>query len=244
MTFQVNKTMGCTLTMPVALEVTSRYYPWEPGQVVVGLSRNEAADKICMVTDKTPEWAVGRLWDTLCIATQWTAMTEDIINRLSVSCLSEDSTCQIESNVLNISDTFPWRMRDYQLPNSKVGCIYMIVSTTVPNFVDVGQTGKGVQARVAQHQRLQGNQFTNYHAYAPFAIAAFMTNLDGLDQSARESLERKWQHLNKSSMRRGRVDIQTCMDNGDIVVCDHNDKISDPSKHVRLIKLLKRKSEN
>lgn len=234
--------MGSTILMNVALEVTKNYYPWESGQVVVGLSRNEYAHKLWIVTDKGNDWAIERLWATLCISSQWTALTDDIVNRLSVSGLENNNTRREERNILNVTDTFPWRPKDYQLPTSRVSCVYMIVSTSVPNFIDVGQTSRGIRERVEEHQRMRGNQFTNYHAYLPFAVAAFITKIDGLDQSARQSLERHWQMLNKQSMSSGNGDIQTCMDNGDVVVTEHNEKVKDPSKHIQLIKLLQRKA--
>lgn len=46
MCHQVNKQMGCTILMDVALEITVAHSPWESGQVVVALSRTKFCNQI------------------------------------------------------------------------------------------------------------------------------------------------------------------------------------------------------
>jgi hypothetical protein len=237
--------MGSTIRMNVAIECTSKNHPWEPGQVVVGLSRTESCDKIYIVYDDTKLDAIKRLWTTLCITTQWTAMSDDIIDNLSVTApCNGGHERATDKNILDIGKSFPWRICDYPLPTSG-GVVYMIVSTKNPEYTVVGQSQFGLSRRLGEHQSKlnRGNSYTNFEAYRPYTPAAYICRLQDMDQSGRERLEKKWQGLNEQSRAEGRGDLLTCMRNGEKVVEDFNTEyVSDPSKQIILVRLLQPKA--
>jgi predicted GIY-YIG superfamily endonuclease len=237
--------MGSTITMNIAIECTQKNHPWDPAQIVVGFSRSERCDKIYIVTDDGADGAVQRIWETLCVRTQWTAMSQDIINKLAITApCNGGREVEENKNILDVNDTFPWRICDFQLPTSySGGCIYLLTSVNNTEFIDVGQTKRSIAERLDEHQRGQGNRYTNYHAYRPFAVAAFICNLGkDMDRSGRQKLESRWQGLNELSKKSGKGNLMNCMNNGVDVVKEYNEGISDVSKHIRLVKVFRPKA--
>ena len=136
--------------MDIALEVTSKYKPWESGQVVVGLSRTKSCKQITIVTDMSKRQVVTALWGCLCKITQWTAMVEEVVGKLSVSATS--STIGIEEQMcMNMIDKFPLRVCDYSLPISNTGYVYMMVSLVCHEEIYIGQTGRNLPVRLSEH---------------------------------------------------------------------------------------------
>lgn len=189
-------------------------------QVVVELSRNVHHRYITFVGEKRQ--AAERLWTTLCQTTQWTALTESIVDNLAIT-LQGDKPPEAMS-VIDMADTFPWRVCDQFVPCSNSGFVYLLVSTPAPERVYVGTT-KNLAVRLTQHNRGFGSEGTGANPeFLPWAVLSYMTNMASLSRSERMGLERAWQLLNTKSVQEGQQGIEQYIENGRRVVNDHNEQ--------------------
>lgn len=189
-------------------------------QVVVELSRNVHHKHITIVGEKRQ--AAERLWSTLCQATQWTALTESIVNNLAVT--SQGSKPPEAMGVIDIADTFPWRICDQFVPCSNSGFVYLLVSTPSPERVYVGTT-ENLAVRINQHNRGFGSEGTGANPeFLPWAILSYMTNMASLSRSERMALETSWQVLNARSVQRGSREIEQYIENGRRVMNEYNEQ--------------------
>ena len=154
---------------------------------------------------------MDKLYDTLCKVTQWTALTESILNSISVRVGDTHSGSLFK--FLNIPTTFPYCVCGFTLPNSNSGYVYMLISTKCPEQTYVGTT-INVAVRLNQHKSGFGSEGTAWWDYLPWAMAVFMTNMGHMSKGAWMSLENLWQGRNKRSVLRGDGSIDAFLNNG------------------------------
>ena len=182
------------------------------------LSRNIHHRHITFVGEKRP--AAERLWNTLCQTTQWTALTESIVDSLAITLKGNEHPEAI--GVIDIADTFPWRVCDQFIPCSNSGFVYLLVSTPAPERVYVGTT-KNLAFRLTQHNRGRGSIGTGANPeFLPWAVLSYMTNMASLSNAERMGLEGKWQVMNTRSVVSGMACIEQYIENGRRVVNEHN----------------------
>ncbi|KAL7525694.1 hypothetical protein ACHAXR_005169 [Thalassiosira sp. AJA248-18] len=127
-------------------------------------------------------------------------------------------------SVIDMADTFPWRVCDQFVPCSNSGFVYLLVSTPAPERVYVGTT-KNLAVRLTQHNRGFGSEGTGANPeFLPWAVLSYMTNMASLSRSERMGLERAWQLLNTKSVQEGQQGIEQYIENGRRVVNDHNEQ--------------------
>ena len=190
--------------------------------MVVALSRNEHSRFITIVTDDK-EKAMKSLYDTLCIRTQWTALKEAIVERLSVSGNEENRVCGGRRTCsINLPELYPYRVCDITLPTSNSGYVYLLVSTICPEQVYVGQT-INIAVRLQQHNSGYGASGTACPDYLPWYVAAYMTNMGHMSLGERMAIETKWQVMNRLSIRQGRTDFWDLIENGKRITDEYND---------------------
>eukprot|EP00956_Cyclotella_meneghiniana_P042937 scaffold249353_cov82-Cyclotella_meneghiniana.AAC.22 len=112
----VNKTMGCTIRTPVAIEVTKKYSPFDSGQVVVCLSRTKTCSQIYIISDDGIEGAAIRLYETLIRRNQWTGCIEERIANLSVSHDNHNSRNNNHTRSLHLVRDFPFKLNHQHIP--------------------------------------------------------------------------------------------------------------------------------
>jgi len=246
-------------------QITEEYYPWERGQVsqdvviaflvptspfpnsvstavtfqvVVELSRNVHHSYITFVGERRQ--AAERLWTTLCQTTQWTSLTESIVDNLAIT-LHGNKPPQAMS-VIDIADSFPWRICDQFIPCSNSGFVYLLVSTPAPERVYVGTT-KNLAVRLTQHNRGFGSEGTGANPeFLPWAVLSYMTNMASLSRSERMGLERRWQLLNARSVESGMGCIEQYIENGRRVVKEHNgENLGDLCRRINYVILAQRR---
>ena len=188
-----------------------------PAKVVVELSRNQTQKKIVFVGEK--KQAAQRLWDTLCKADQWTMLTESIVENLSVT--ANDSIARVSRSVVDVADTFPWRISDQWIPTANSGVVYLLISTPQPEQMYVGTT-ENLAVRMKEHNRGYGAEGTACPDYLPWAVAAYMTNMAHLTRSERYSIEAQWQELNQRSLIQRRGNLEQMIENGRTILNEHN----------------------
>lgn len=224
--------MGCTILMNVALEVTVDHSPWESGQVVVGLSRTKSCDQITIVSDHKSKYdTVKAMWDCLCSITQWTAMIESLVEKLSVTESSiGGGNCQ--SICMNMVENFPLRVCDYRLPLSNTGYVYMLLSSVCHTEVYIGQTGRNIQTRLAEHNSGRGSKQTNVKPYMPWGVAAYIDKMSHMNEAERLIIEGDWKAANNRSRQNGYCDIRTILTNGEAIVRQYNSKQGNPENAI------------
>lgn len=217
--------------------------PWEKGQVVVGFSRTRTVRKMAVVSNMRSDEIARALWIVMSRVNQWTAMLENIIRQLSISPF--DKTDPGRRSVVNVVEEFPWQLKHYNLPLSKVGYVYLLVSVKRQDKFYVGQTKNNIPSRLKKHNSGHGAKETSVSAYMPWAPVAFIagTNnereLEGL-----QSLEKEWQLHNHNTRNRGITELSEFIDNGKRVVDQYNQYISDPERKIYLQVLLTSKSNS
>lgn len=232
MCHQVNKQMGCTILMDVALEITVAHSPWESGQVVVALSRTKFCNQITIVSDYTTKRdTVLAMWKCLCKVTQWTAMIENLIDKLSVTARGTGGD-NSQSMCINMVEHFPMRVCDYSLPLSNTGYVYMLLSSVCHTEVYIGQTGRNIAVRLAEHNSGKGAVQTAVRAFMPWGVAAYIDKLSHMSESERLSLEHEWKMENHQLRHNGFCDVQGILDNGATIVRKHNALQTEPEKMI------------
>lgn len=203
--------------VPPQKQMTNECMPWEKGQVVVMLSRTRLASDIYIVGDK--QFAINKLWEIICRKTQWSSVMETILRNLSTNADGvEDPRAQ--PDFIPVPEVFPFRMCDVQLPHSNCGYVYLLISVSHPAFTYVGQTDS-INRRLVEHNSGHGSEATAPTMYLPYHIAAYMIT-PNLSQSARMSLEARWQRLNDLAHRQGNTSVSNLVDNGRVIMEQHN----------------------
>ncbi len=185
------------------------------------LSRNQLCKHIFIVGKK--KFAIERLYKTLCIHTQWTALTENIVDNLSISI---NNSRGHRAPVLDQASDHPLRVRDMDIPQTNSGFVYMLISTMDPSRVYVGQT-KNLAIRLNQHNSGSGSEGTDFYRYMPWSVGAYMTGMGHLSKKQRMSLEFQWKDKNQASVRNGNHSIEQYIENGRRVVQEYNGTISE-----------------
>ena len=198
---------------------------------MVGLSRTTLCEQITIVTDKGPEWAIKKLYEALCKTTQWTAMVDSIVEKMSVSS-KKHSEAQVTQNVLDLTEHYPLRICDYPPPASNTGFVYLLISLPCPDKMYVGQTGRSLRTRLKEHNKGKGSMSTAIEPFMPWGVGGFICNLGDMDKSERMVLETKWKAYNANCHN---INIQQVLENGKRVAREHNDEQVDESKYVNFV---------
>jgi len=146
-------------------------------------------------------------------------LTESIVENLSVT--ANDSIARVSRSVVNVADTFPWRISDQWIPTANSGFVYLLISTLQPEQMYVGTT-ENLAVRMTQHNRGYGAEGTACPDYLPWAVAAYMTNMAHLTRSERYSIEAQWQELNQRSLIQRRGNLEQMIENGRTILNEHN----------------------
>ncbi len=187
--------------------------------MVVELSRNETCEHILIVGEM--HFAIERMYETLCIATQWTALMETLVENLSVT---GDGTRGATRGLVDVANFFPWRIKDISLPMSNSGFVYLLISTRCPEQTYVGTT-QNISVRLNEHNSGFGAEGTSCADYIPWFPAAYITNMAHLTKSERMGLESQWQSYNRHSVARGNGHIEVLIENGNRVAKRYNDTL-------------------
>lgn len=188
-------------------------------QVVVELSRNQTCDHIVIVGQR--EFAIKRLYDTLCRQSQWTALTESIVDNLS---LSVNGNRGDSAHFLDMASENPLRVKDLNVPNSNSGFVYLLISTMDTSRVYVGQTAN-LAVRLNQHNSGSGAEGTAFIRYLPWCVGAYLSGMGHLTRSDRMALEYRWKKRNQTSVRNGYGTIEQFIDNGHVVMDEYNEAV-------------------
>ena len=101
-------------------------------------------------------------------------LTESIVENLSVT--ANESIARVSRSVVDMADTFPWRISDQWIPTANSGFVYLLISMPQPEQMYVG-TRENLAVRMTQHNRGYDAEGTACPDYLPWAVAAYMSNM-------------------------------------------------------------------
>eukprot|EP00956_Cyclotella_meneghiniana_P004606 scaffold5671_cov36-Cyclotella_meneghiniana.AAC.7 len=101
-------------------------------------------------------------------------MMENIINQLSISPFDENSPGNRQ--IVNTVEEFPWDLSHYQLPTSKVGYVYLLVSVKRQDKFYVGKTQENIPTRLKRHNSGTGAKETSHPDFMPWAGLRWLTS--------------------------------------------------------------------
>ena len=119
------------------------------------LSRSIRWEDITIVGPR--EFAIQKLYDTLCRINQFTRMTETIVHKLSLTSTGKPT----DDKLIDYADVWPYCISDITLLTTPSGFIYSLVSVPCPEKRYVGYT-HNIGERVEQHKRGGGSFGTNH----------------------------------------------------------------------------------
>ena len=91
-------------------------------------------------------------------------LTESIVENLSVT--AYDSIARVSRSVIDVADTFPWRISDQWISTANSGFVYLLISTPQPEQMYVGTT-ENLAVSMTQHNRWYGAEVTACPDYFP-----------------------------------------------------------------------------
>lgn len=204
--------MGDTLSK-VALELNEGDL-WDKAQVVVALSCTKLGKHTILVGRK--EATVRNLISLIKSKNQWTDYMEDVLNVVTVGC----SELQTVTSLLNVSQSFPFRICDIELPMCKTGFVYMLLSCRRRSYSYIGQTMCLVR-KINQHNSGYGASGTTPFHLCPFGVIAYICGFDR-NWSLMLYVERKWKIQRDELIGEGSVCPKQWALSGSAVVADIN----------------------
>lgn len=184
------------------------------------LSRSTRCQDITIVGPR--DFAIQKLYDTLCKINQYTRMTETIVHKLSLTPTGAPS----DDKLIDYADVWPFRISDIILPTTPSGFIYSLVSVPCPDKRYVGYT-RNLGRRVDEHNEGRGSFGTSHDSFIPWTLCSYICGLGHLSDSELMSMEWKWQHKNARSLQIHHTGIEHVIENGNSVCQEHNGRVGD-----------------
>ena len=184
-TCTIHSSMGDTLHK-VAMEFSSteeKFKLWEKAQVVVGISRTKRGKDTILVGDK--ESILDALELIILQRSQWSDYEEAVLRIITIN--NEDNDGPI---VFCPPTTFPFRVRDLELPNCMTGFVYFLISVNDHDRIYIGET-EDLGRRLKQHNSGNGTAFTKIGR--PYAVFAYVCGFNA-NQDVRKYFEDEWKN--------------------------------------------------
>lgn len=218
-TSTVHASMGDTLHK-VATEVSledSHYMLWDKAQVIVLLSRTRRGKDLIFVGNKRS--TIKALANLIKGTSQWADYMEQVLHIIS----ENGDTEQAKISYFSFT-SYPFRMRDVNLPICNTGYVYLLVSTKDHNQTYIGQT-KHIQTRLKQHNSGYGSTYTAALKYRPWFLISFIC---GFDNNLNQMLyvESRWKKVRSQSIQLGQRDPK-------VIAMRSQQIIDDISKHLK-----------
>ncbi|XP_039271516.2 uncharacterized protein LOC120345964 [Styela clava] len=162
----IHRVMGETCRL-VATEINNqeqdkRYLRlWEKSQLLVLVSRVMSLSCLFFVGDRSV--TLGTIAELLRTNDLWTSQ---ISARLSAN---------INQQPRRLSNCdYPYSFSAREIPVFECGVVYLLVSLPFPNVSYLGQTGRNIKRRIAEHNAGNGTTFTSQGHYMPWAPLAIV----------------------------------------------------------------------
>nr|XP_039259083.1 uncharacterized protein LOC120335608 isoform X2 [Styela clava] len=155
---------------------------WEKSQLLVLLSRVPTLSCLFFVGNRSI--TMSTLTEILHTEDYWTTH----INERLLSNSTSQSTSIRDYN-------YPYSFSAREIPAFKSGVVYLLISLPFPNVSYLGQTGRNIKRRIAEHNSGNGTTFTSQGHYMPWVplaiIYGFSDDLTELDaERQRRHVER------------------------------------------------------
>ena len=187
-TCTIHASMGDTL-FKVALQVSDtedKFKLWLKSQVVVGISRTKIGLDTIFVGVK--EDIIRALCMIILQRTHWSEYEESALNLITIN---NNIHGEVDVRVFQPQESFPFRIRELELPNCMTGFVYLLISRDHPTEFYVGEC-QDLPTRLRKHNSGNGCNSTGYQ-HAPYAVFAYICGFD-CNESLRLHVEKEWKH--------------------------------------------------
>nr|XP_039257388.1 uncharacterized protein LOC120334012 [Styela clava] len=184
----IHRVMGETCQL-VATEINNEEQQkrhlrlWEKSQVLVLLSRVPTLSCLFFVGNRST--TLGTLTEILHTEDYWTTH----INERLLSNATCPSTSMSNCN-------YPYSFSAREIPAFKSGVVYLLVSLPFPNVSYLGQTGRNIKRRIAEHNAGNGTTFTSQAHYMPWVPLAIIYGFS--DDISELDAERQRRHVERT----------------------------------------------
>ena len=103
------------------------------------------------------------------------------------------ATVNTETTPLRQSQTFPFRIRDSQIPQCNTGFVYMLISLRNKKALYIGET-KCLRTRLKQHNSGSGADFTSIESLRPYAVFSYICGFED-NKRLRLEIEHSWKTI-------------------------------------------------
>ena len=194
----IHRILGCTchrIATKIS-EADKTYHIWSRDMLYVLLSRTRTMDHLYFVGDREP--TLSAMETILRRKNAVMGLIDITLNRLNAI---GESTRVVRSACVQLS---------VEIPNSKIGFCYMLVSADHPDRAYVGECSQ-VKRRLGQHNACNGSTFTAQSQFIPWTIMVLVVGFPGdagsndialkeLNRKSRKEFETAW-HKNIAQVR-------------------------------------------
>nr|XP_039258626.1 uncharacterized protein LOC120335208 [Styela clava] len=156
---------------------------WEKSQLLVLLSRVPTLACLYFVGDKSV--TSSTIAQMLRTDDFWTS-------HISARLMTNMSR---QSHYLSNSD-YPYSFSSREIPCFKSGVVYLLISLPFPNVSYLGQTGRNIKQRIAEHNAGNGTTFTSQGHYMPWAPLAIIYGFS--EDISRSDAEKQRRHVEQT----------------------------------------------
>ena len=181
----INAQMGNTISGRCAIGCSKdNGAHWTKSQAVVMLSRTNIGKNTTIVGNKTE--AINIMWSLIVRPDQWTDYTDMLLKKLTINSKGGKNE---EKMIFDFTEVYPYHACDIILPTDETGFVYFLISIRDFDKDYIGQTEQ-LPRQLQQHNSGYGSISTADPYYRPYAIAAYITGLYGMNKTGREVLEK------------------------------------------------------
>ena len=175
--------MGETLNK-IAIQITeSMFELWDKAQVIVALTRTKIGKNVIIVGDI--QETINTIISLIQTRSQWTDYMENILDLITVG---ENIGERVP--ILNYR-SFPFRICDISLPQSKTGFVYFLISVRNLDYTYIGECSC-ITKRLYQHNSGHGSTSTAPAHCRPFAVFGYICGFNGENKPLRRQVEKQW----------------------------------------------------
>ena len=127
----------------------------------------------------------------------WSEYEESTLNLITIN---NGIHGEVDIRVFQPQETFPFRIRELELPNCMTGFVYFLISRDYPTEFYFGQC-QDLPTRLRKHNSGNGSMSTGYQ-HAPYAVFAYICGFD-CNATLRFHVESQWKIAIGDLIKRG-----------------------------------------
>ena len=204
---------------------------WDKAQVIVALTRTKIGKNVIIIGDM--QETINAIISSIQTRIQWTDYMANILDLITVGENIEERV-----PILNYR-SFPFRICDISLPQSKTGFVYFLISVRNLDYTYIGECSC-ITKRLYQHNSGHGSTSTASAHCRPFAVFGYICGFNGENKPLRRQVEKRWKEKRDFLINQGTNDPKIWFRSGRSVIDDLDDNVYMKIKaELRLVELFK-----